>query len=137
MVNKMKKQNRNITLSILGGILMVCMISGSALAASDNVPWPRETEDLYFYGYPENDSRAQDFTTQSGPAANTAYVTGDNLPWPAETQDPYFYGYPQTADAQGFKTQSGATVGNSNVVASDSVPWPAETQDPYFYGFPQ
>lgn len=130
------KKRRNQIISIAGSALLICLFASTALAASD-VPWPRETEDTHFYGYPENDNRIQDFNTQSGPVTNTAYVTGNNVPWPEETQDAYFYGYPETADVQGFKTQSGATVGNSNVAASDNVSWPRETEDTHFYGFPK
>lgn len=56
MVIKMKKR-RNQIVSIIGGALLVGLLAGSACAASD-VPWPRETEDPYFYGYPENHNTA-------------------------------------------------------------------------------
>lgn len=134
MVKKMQKR-KNIIISILGSFLLVCLISGGALAASNNVSWPRETEDTHFYGYPEAQNNVQEFATNSGPGV--AYINNGDVAWPRETEDPYFYGYPENTDAREFKTKSGATVGSNSYVTPDNVNWPRETEDPYFYAFPQ
>ena len=93
------KKRRNQIISIIGSALLVGLFAGSAFAASDNASWPAETQDPYFYGYPENqngmaatttDVRA--FTTQSKNAVSgTTYVTPDNFAWPREHEDPHFY----------------------------------------------
>lgn len=97
MVIKMKKR-RNQIVSIIGSALLVALFAGNACAASNDVPWPRETEDPYFYGYPESHKAATQqntdvkaFTTQSASQVNgTTYVTPDNFPWPRESEDQYF-----------------------------------------------
>lgn len=99
-------KRRNQIISIAGSALLICLFAGTALAASD-VPWPRETEDTHFYGFPEANNTMTEvvattnagefnapdtFKTQSSrQVTGTTYVTPNDFPWPREHEDPHFY----------------------------------------------